>query len=141
MRWRFSTIRLEHCTQPLEAMADHVASYALSLVKAGGSDHDGCDGIDDTQRLGREQGLDPTEQSGGPGSGIDRWSQQIVASAGADYCGESAWLDEPWRASQPPRPLRLPTTHIVIRPREVWSWDVMFVPTQIQGPSFSLQLT
>ncbi len=30
--------------------------------------------------------------------------------------------------------------HIVIRPGEVWCWDVMFLPAQIQGRWFYLYL-
>ena len=42
--------------------------------------------------------------------------------------------------AQPPRISRPPTTHAATRPGEVWCWDVMFLPAQIQGRCFYLYL-
>src|SRR6516225_7850012 len=42
--------------------------------------------------------------------------------------------------AQPPRTSRPPTTHIAIRPGDVWCWDLTFLPTQIQGRWFYFYL-
>jgi putative transposase len=42
--------------------------------------------------------------------------------------------------AQPPRTSRPPTTHIAIRPGDVWCWDVTFLPAQIQGRWFYFYL-
>src|SRR6516225_1052785 len=42
--------------------------------------------------------------------------------------------------AQPPRTSRPPTTHIAIRPGDVWCWDLTFLPTQIQGCWFYFYL-
>jgi putative transposase len=42
--------------------------------------------------------------------------------------------------AQPPRTSRRPTTHIAIRPGDVWCWDVTFLPAQIQGRWFYFYL-
>jgi transposase InsO family protein len=42
--------------------------------------------------------------------------------------------------ARPPRPSRPPTTHIAIRPGNVWCWDVTFLPANVQGRWFYLYL-
>ncbi len=39
-----------------------------------------------------------------------------------------------------PRPIRPPTTHIATAPRQVWCWDMTYLPTQVQGRWFYLYL-
>jgi len=42
--------------------------------------------------------------------------------------------------ARPPRHPRPPTTHIASRPREVWCWDVTFLPARVQGLWFYFYL-
>src|ERR1700722_16500270 len=42
--------------------------------------------------------------------------------------------------ARPPRRLRPPTTHVAIRPGDVWCWDVTFLPATVQGRWFYLYL-
>ena len=42
--------------------------------------------------------------------------------------------------AKPPRRWRPPTTHIASGPREVWCWDVTFLPASVQGRWFYLYL-
>jgi transposase InsO family protein len=42
--------------------------------------------------------------------------------------------------AHPPRTSRPPTTHIAIRPGDVWCWDLTFLPRQIQGRWFYFYL-
>jgi transposase InsO family protein len=42
--------------------------------------------------------------------------------------------------ARPPRPSRPPSTHVAIRPGEVWCWDTTFLPAQVQGRWFYLYL-
>ena len=42
--------------------------------------------------------------------------------------------------ARPPRRSRPPTTHVAIRPGDVWCWDVTFLPATVQGRWFYLYL-
>jgi putative transposase len=42
--------------------------------------------------------------------------------------------------AQPPRPSRPPTTHIATAPRQLWCWDMTFLPAQVSGRWFFLYL-
>jgi transposase InsO family protein len=42
--------------------------------------------------------------------------------------------------ARPPRRSRPPTTHIAIRPGDVWCWDVTFLPANVHGRWFYLYL-
>jgi hypothetical protein len=42
--------------------------------------------------------------------------------------------------ARPPRPSRPPTTHIAVRPGDVWCWDVTFLPATVQGRWFYFYL-
>jgi putative transposase len=42
--------------------------------------------------------------------------------------------------ARPPRRSRPPTTHVAIRPGDVWCWDVTFLPAKVQGRWFYLYL-
>src|SRR4051794_41343326 len=54
-------------------------------------------------------------------------------AAGADCAGTG-------RRGDLPRTSRPPSTHIAMRPGDVWCWDVTFLPTQIQGRWFYFYL-
>jgi transposase InsO family protein len=42
--------------------------------------------------------------------------------------------------AKPPRKVRPPTTHVATAPRQVWCWDVTYLPAQILGHWFYLYL-
>ena len=42
--------------------------------------------------------------------------------------------------AQPPRKSRPPTTHVATAPRELWCWDMTFLPAQVLGRWFYLYL-
>jgi len=42
--------------------------------------------------------------------------------------------------AQAPQQRRPPTTHIATEPRQVWCWDMMYLPAQVQGRWFHLDL-
>jgi transposase InsO family protein len=42
--------------------------------------------------------------------------------------------------TRPPRAPRPPSTHVATAPKQVWCWDVTFLPAQVQGRWFYLCL-
>ncbi|MDD4916105.1 MAG: DDE-type integrase/transposase/recombinase [Methylococcales bacterium] len=42
--------------------------------------------------------------------------------------------------SQSPRPARSPTTHIARAPNQVWTWDISYLPSRVQGRFFYLYM-
>ena len=42
--------------------------------------------------------------------------------------------------AKPPRPSRAPTTHVATAPRQVWCWDMTYLPAQVAGRWFFLYL-
>jgi transposase InsO family protein len=71
-----------------------------------------------------------------------------LADAGVHIASESSFqrvlrahgqMNHRGRA-RPPRASRPPTTHLATAPRQVWCWDVTFLPTLVQGRWFSLSM-
>ncbi len=42
--------------------------------------------------------------------------------------------------AKPPRPQRPPTTHVATAPRQLWCWDLTYLPTELAGRRLYLYL-
>jgi transposase InsO family protein len=61
------------------------------------------------------------------------------AGAVAKEIGVSVQTVERWR-EEAPKSVRPPTTHIATEPRQVWCWDMTYLPAQVLGRWFHLYL-